>query len=155
MKPIEIFGEDYDAQIAEAREKGGAAKFSRKKIAGDAGRVLDARGIRRLYSHQAKGLEELKKGKNVVITAPTASGKTEVYLIPVAEAALAAKTSLVIYPTKALSRDQLDRFREFSIMGLRAEVYDGDTTQHMRRKIRENPPHVLITNMDMLHYIVM
>lgn len=32
-----------------------------------------------------------------------------------------------------------------------AAVYDGDTSPHHRKKIRENPPNIIITNPDMLH----
>ncbi len=35
--------------------------------------------------------------------------------------------------------------------GLSVDIYDGDTPSHRRKKIRTNPPHVLITTPDMLH----
>src|SRR5215472_5820232 len=35
-----------------------------------------AKGIRRLYTHQAAAAEAVHAGKNVVIVTPTASGKT-------------------------------------------------------------------------------
>ncbi|VVC71999.1 ATP-dependent DNA helicase Hel308 [uncultured archaeon] len=118
-------------------------------------RILEIRGIEKLYGHQVKAVELVRQGKNVVVTAPTASGKTEIFLIPVVDAAREGRRSLIIYPTKALSRDQLERFREFSILGVRTEVYDGDTPQHAREKIRKDFPHALITNFDMLHFMLM
>jgi len=117
--------------------------------------VLANRGITRLYLHQCEGLEKVRAGKNVVISAPTASGKSEIYLIPAVEAALHGKRTLAIYPTKALARDQLSRWREFSLLGVQPAVYDGDTTQHQRTKAREQKPHIVITNMDMLHFMLM
>src|SRR5713226_2357452 len=38
-----------------------------------------AKGIRRLYTHQAAAAEAVHAGKNVVIVTPTASGKTLCY----------------------------------------------------------------------------
>ena len=118
-------------------------------------RILETRGIQRLYKHQAEAVKLIREGKNVIVTAPTASGKTEIFLIPLVEAARDGKRSLVLYPTKALSRDQLDRFREFSILGVRSEVYDGDTPQNVREKIRTDFPQILISNFDMLHFMLM
>ena len=46
-------------------------------------KALSARGIKKLYSHQASAIEEIEKGKNVVVVTPTASGKTLCYNIPV------------------------------------------------------------------------
>jgi DEAD/DEAH box helicase domain-containing protein len=34
---------------------------------------------------------------------------------------------------------------------LRAQIYDGDTSAYRRKKIRDNPPHVLMTNPEMIH----
>ncbi|MCK4319155.1 DEAD/DEAH box helicase [Candidatus Micrarchaeota archaeon] len=117
--------------------------------------VFSQIGIEKLYKHQAEGIKKVKKGKNVVITAPTASGKSEIFLSAIVEKAVEGKTVLLLYPTKALERDQLKRFEPFRLYGIRAEIYDGDVPQHKRKKIRENPPQVLITNMDMLHHILL
>ncbi|MEM4389107.1 MAG: DEAD/DEAH box helicase [Candidatus Micrarchaeia archaeon] len=129
--------------------------FSKCKVAAPLWGVLRNRGIEKLYRHQAQGIRLIRQGRNVVVTAPTASGKSEIYLIPVMEAALEGKRSLLLFPTKALSRDQLARLREFSILGIRSEVYDGDTPSHQREKIRADLPHVLVSNIDMLHHILM
>lgn len=117
--------------------------------------ILAGRGVERLWSHQAEAIMRIREGENIVLVAPTAAGKTECYMIPVVEAALEGKVSLLVFPTKALSRDQWARIREFALLGVRAEVYDGDTTQTMRSKIRKDMPHVIITNVDMLHFILM
>ncbi|MGC8660535.1 MAG: Zn-binding domain-containing protein, partial [Desulfomonilaceae bacterium] len=59
---------------------------------------------------------------------------------------------LMIFPLKALERDQLDSFVALSSkVGINAAVYDGDTPESERKKIRLNPPRVVITNPDMLH----
>ena len=63
----------------------------------------------KLYTHQYKTLNEVRKGKNVIITTPTASGKTLSFTLPVIEDLTNNKndTALYIYPTKALANDQL------------------------------------------------
>jgi DEAD/DEAH box helicase domain-containing protein len=100
----------------------------------------------------------LRAGGNVVVSTPTASGKTLVYNLPVLEQCLANPDSkaLYLYPLKALAQDQLKAFRELTAFWPEdsrpsAAIYDGDTTQHFRKKIREDPPNVLMTNPEMLH----
>jgi DEAD/DEAH box helicase domain-containing protein len=50
--------------------------------------ILGARGIEQLYTHQAAAVEHALAGRNVVITTPTASGKTLCYNAPVLSAVL-------------------------------------------------------------------
>ena len=45
--------------------------------------ALAGRGIERLYSHQAKAYEAVRKGRHLVVVTPTASGKTLCYNLPV------------------------------------------------------------------------
>jgi len=78
-----------------------------------------------------------------------------VYIVPAVEAAVGGESTLLLYPTKALARDQLERLSEFNLYGVRTEVYDGDTPQGRREKIRENPPQIVISNMDMLHFVLL
>ncbi|MDR1946361.1 MAG: DEAD/DEAH box helicase [Desulfovibrio sp.] len=120
--------------------------------------VLKHLGIPALYSHQAEGIDALRAGRNVIIATPTASGKSLIYTLPVLERFLRDPDShaLFLFPLKALARDQLASFEALSAHwpeGARpaAAVYDGDTTAHFRRKIRENLPQVLFTNPEMLH----
>jgi DEAD/DEAH box helicase domain-containing protein len=120
--------------------------------------ALAATGVERLYTHQAEALDAARSGANVLVATPTASGKSLVFAVPVLEAALegGGATSLFIYPTKALAQDQLAALRALAsatgrLRPPRFEIYDGDTPDHTRRKIKQNPPDVLITNPDMLH----
>jgi DEAD/DEAH box helicase domain-containing protein len=114
-----------------------------------------AKGIRRLYTHQAAAAEAVHASKNVVIVTPTASGKTLCYNLPVLNDVLEHPDTraLYLFPTKALAQDQLaelhdlnqrldDRFGVFT--------YDGDTPADARKAIREKG-HVVLTNPDMLH----
>jgi DEAD/DEAH box helicase domain-containing protein len=120
------------------------------------GQILKTAGIPRLYTHQAEGIEHVLAGRHVVIATPTASGKTMVYNLPVLATLLHNRDAhaLYIFPLKALGQDQFDELHTLMTQlhtGLSVAVYDGDTSAHQRKKIRANPPHVLITTPDMLH----
>ena len=117
--------------------------------------TLRARGIHHFYSHQAQAIQAIREGRDIVLMAPTAAGKTECYMVPVVEAALKGECSLLLFPTKALSRDQWNRIREFSLLGVRSAVYDGDVIESQRQKVRKDFPHVIITNFDMLHFMLL
>ena len=114
-----------------------------------------AKGIRRLYTHQAAAAEAVHAGKNVVIVTPTASGKTLCYNLPVLNAVLenSDTRALYLFPTKALAQDQLAELHD---LNQRLEnrfgvfTYDGDTPADARKAIREKS-HIVLTNPDMLH----
>ncbi len=117
--------------------------------------VLEARGIPRLYTHQADAFRLAAEGKNVVVVTPTASGKTLCYNLPVLQRLTedAGARAMYLFPTKALAEDQLHEFQAaVDAMGseIRAFTYDGDTPQDARRAIRERA-NVILTNPDMLH----
>jgi len=117
---------------------------------------LRAQRISRLYSHQVEAIEAIRRGRNVVVTTATGSGKTLIYNLSVWEEILKSPKvrALYIFPTKALTQDQLDSIREFTAFGkpgeVSAQIYDGDTSAYERRKIKKNLPHILLTNPDML-----
>ncbi len=121
-------------------------------------RTLKEAGIEALYSHQARAMDFIRAGRDVVVTTPTASGKSLVYNLPVLEHFLQdpETRALYLFPLKALAQDQrnaLERLTAGWPQDARPGValYDGDTSDHFRRKIRNNPPAVLITNPEMLH----
>jgi len=117
--------------------------------------VLRSRGIDRLYTHQAAALSAVRAGKSVVVVTPTASGKTMCYNLPVLDAVLKDGNSraLYLFPTKALSQDQMDELHGF-ITDLGVDIgtytYDGDTPNSARKAIR-TAGHIVVTNPDMLH----
>ncbi len=117
--------------------------------------ALEARGIERLYSHQAQAVEAALQGQNVVVVTPTASGKTLCYNLPVLHALLGDPhaRALYLFPTKALAQDQRHELGEFvAALNVRVPVhtYDGDTPASRRPTIRRQA-RVVITNPDMLH----
>src|ERR1700690_3973844 len=114
-----------------------------------------AKGIEKLYTHQAAAAELAHAGKNFVVVTPTASGKTLCYNLPVLNVVLAnADTrALYLFPTKALAQDQLTELHDLAkrlddCFGV--FTYDGDTPSDARKAIRERG-HVILTNPDMLH----
>ena len=122
-------------------------------------RALDQRGIRKLYSHQARAFELASKGKHVVVATPTASGKSLCYNLPILQALAAdpSATALYLFPTKALSRDQEEALRGLmrdADLNVGAITYDGDTPNDARRAARQRAG-VLLTNPDMLHAGIM
>ncbi|CAK7045207.1 MAG: hypothetical protein DELT_02999 [Desulfovibrio sp.] len=124
--------------------------------------VLAHSSIERLYSHQARATDLVRAGRNVVISTPTASGKSLIYNLPVIDRFLydPDATSIFLFPLKALAQDQIGGFSTLTDHWAtdarpRISVYDGDTTAHFRKKIRENPPTVLVTNPEMLHLAVL
>jgi DEAD/DEAH box helicase domain-containing protein len=114
-----------------------------------------AKGIHRLYTHQAAAAEAVHAGKNVVVVTPTASGKTLCYNLPVLNASLENSDSraLYLFPTKALAQDQLAELHDLNQRldnHFGVFTYDGDTPADARRSIREKG-HIVLTNPDMLH----
>ena len=110
----------------------------------------------KLYKFQVKAIKYILKGKNVIIIAPTASGKTEAFTLPIVHRILQNKKggtkAIFVYPTKALARDQLKKFKEIeSLTGVRFAIFDGDTPLEERRRIISDPPDIIITNPDMIH----
>lgn len=119
--------------------------------------LLNSRGIR-LYSHQTLATDHIRAGHSIVVATPTASGKSFIYNLPVIEQQLRDPESraLYLFPLKALAQDQLAAFKSLCRDWPKdaqpaAAIYDGDTSEYMRRKIRADPPQVLITNPEMLH----
>lgn len=131
--------------------------------------ILAKRGIERLYKFQEDAVKKILQGTDVVISAPTASGKTEAFCIPVLQK-IAEEVSrfgtlrsgggriaaIFIYPTKALSRDQLPKIKELAEpLGIRLAVLDGDTPEADRKHVLESLPDIIVTNFDVMHYHMM
>jgi DEAD/DEAH box helicase domain-containing protein len=114
-------------------------------------------GIPRLYAHQGEALAHIRSGKHLLVATPTASGKTLIYNLPVLESLLTEPQghALYLFPLKALEQDQLKALQELDAAlpypFLTAAIYDGDTPPAKRQAIKAKPPHVLISNPDMLH----
>src|SRR5262249_436348 len=84
-------------------------------------------GIGRPSAHQAAMAEHARRGSNVIIATPAASGKSLGYLLPALTAVLGGNTVLYLAPTRALAADQLRTIQALGIAGVCAAVVDGDT----------------------------
>ena len=120
------------------------------------GQVLQNQGIQSLYSHQVMAFESIADNRDTVIVSRTASGKTLSFLLPLLNEYLQNKTKfsvLLLYPTKALSRDQegtLEALLEKAIQTRKIGTYDGDTPREKRALIQKQADFI-ISNPDMLH----
>jgi len=139
--------------------------------------AMAARGVGQLYAHQAEAVVAGLRGEHVAVITPAASGKTLCYNLPVLNRLLADPTAraLYLYPTKALTQDQLAELHAWqerlaegengragesekrvslplsrSPALFTAAAYDGDTPSAQRTKIRDGA-RVVLSNPDMLH----
>ncbi|MCB0072092.1 MAG: DEAD/DEAH box helicase [Caldilineaceae bacterium] len=126
--------------------------------------ALAARGITRLYSHQADAIDTALAGQDVVVVTPTASGKTLCYNGPVLNSLLRDPDgrALYLFPTKALAQDQLAELNgllaAIDATGVGDEpldlpqvaTYDGDTPSAARSQVRRGS-RLILSNPDMLH----
>ena len=76
-------------------------------------------GYTEAFSHQAETYRLLQQGQNVIITTPTASGKTGAFFPAIFGALEAdpAATALLVYPLVALGQDQREKLDEFAARG--------------------------------------
>ncbi len=121
--------------------------------------VLIKRGITELYSHQAEAWNYAINQQDFTVVTPTASGKTLTYNLPVFQEMIKNPTSkaLYLFPTKALSQDQMNEAHEFiTLLGkdIKVFTFDGDTPANARQAIRKQG-NIVVTNPDMLHQGIM
>jgi len=127
------------------------------------------------YIHQANAWRNILENKNCVIATGTGSGKTEGFLFPIINNLINNKNSgvkaIIIYPLKALARDQGKRIGEYldiinneKNLKLKYALLDGDTERsaptgfnseiYTKDEMLNSPPDILITNYVMLERIL-
>ena len=130
-----------------------------ERISNELRRSLQLSGIDHLYSHQSEAFRLAEAGKHFVVTTGTASGKTLCYNLPVLNQLIKNPDTraLYIFPTKALTQDQLDGVKRL-LNGLKTKpgafVYDGDTPVSLRSKVR-GAARLILTNPDMAHISIL
>ncbi len=84
-------------------------------------------GIRELYPPQAEAVERgLLEGKSMLVSVPTAAGKTMLAELAMLKAALAGGRSLYIVPLRALASEKHAAFSRFSDLGVKVGLSSGD-----------------------------
>ncbi|MGC9113021.1 DEAD/DEAH box helicase [Acidilobus sp.] len=123
-----------------------------------------------MYLHQERALQELMAGRSVILASETGSGKTE----PVIGYALSSALrdphfkAIFIYPTKALTGDQVRRFTEYAreaglsvsceergkVKVIKGDVirYDNDVASYVKRYVKQ--ARLLLTNAEVFHIAV-
>ncbi|MQF70012.1 DEAD/DEAH box helicase [SAR202 cluster bacterium AD-804-J14_MRT_500m] len=115
--------------------------------------LLRSRNKWPLFTHQVDAINKLRNGANVIVTTPSASGKSLCYHVPTIDFLSEKRTNRVLYlfPTKALARDQMETFDDMTDgFNIRSAIFDGDTLTEERAQIRRYA-QLIITNPDMLH----
>jgi DEAD/DEAH box helicase domain-containing protein len=119
--------------------------------------ALRARDLAAPYRHQEIALDAALAGRDVVVATGTASGKSLCFQIPILHAVLTEPDAraLLLFPTKALARDQCESLRQVvRSLGPGTSIgvapFDGDTPPDERRAARARAA-VVATNPDMLH----
>jgi DEAD/DEAH box helicase domain-containing protein len=155
-------GDPCEVLVHERAEPARAATpgVLRPRLPAPLARALVRQGVKQLYAHQVAAVEAIRRGENVVLASPTASGKSLAFALPTLERILETpenRHALYLYPTKALISDQLRALRE--IVGAlqldeppRVAVLTGDTPREERFVLAERPPSILLANPDIVHH---
>jgi ATP-dependent Lhr-like helicase len=112
--------------------------------------VVNSLGWPGLRPLQRDAVLPIHEGRDCVLLAPTAGGKTEAATLPVLSRMLEEDWSglsvLYLCPLRALANNLGPRLARYAgFVGRRAEVWHGDTSQGDRKRIRKDPPDILIT----------
>jgi len=122
--------------------------------------LLQETGIRTPTPPQAEAIPFIMRGENVLVIAPTGSGKTEAALLPLIDKMVQDENRrgislLYITPLRALNRDLLKRLQIWSVkLGFTVEVRHGDTPAADRRRMAGRPPDLLITTPETLQAVL-
>jgi len=109
---------------------------------------------------QTMAIPPILSGENVLLIAPTGSGKTEAVLLPIFSKLIQQEAKprisiVYITPLRALNRDLLKRLSFWALrLGVSIEVRHGDTEIRLRRRQAISPPHMLVTTPETLQAIL-
>jgi ATP-dependent Lhr-like helicase len=140
--------------------RGMPASSAKEHLSGKVRNFMEEMGITEPTPPQEKAWPLIAGGENVMIVAPTGSGKTEAAMLPllgrVAEDVNRKGISLLyITPMRALNRDMLKRLQIWcDRLGLKADIRHGDTPQKDRSRQSTHPPDVMVTTPETLQAVL-
>jgi len=117
-------------------------------------------GITEPTPPQVQAWPLVARGEDVLVVAPTGSGKTEAALLPllsrlVLEGHGEGISLLYITPMRALNRDMLKRLQVWCArLGLTVDIRHGDTPQSQRARQSAHPPDVMVTTPETLQAVL-
>ena len=124
-------------------------------------RLIEEKGFGIATGPQSRAIPLILQGKNVLLIAPTGTGKTEAAFLPVFSRLLEQVERppgirvLYITPLRSLNRDLLDRLKWWcQSLDIRISVRHGDTETKERYQQSRNPPDILITTPETLEAIL-
>lgn len=124
-------------------------------------KIVESRGFPNPTDPQIQAIPLILKGKNVLLIAPTGTGKTEAAFLPVFSQLIELSRThpgikvLYITPLRALNRDILDRLRWWcEKLDIKISVRHGDTSSKARLYQSRSPPDMLITTPETLQAIL-
>ena len=125
-------------------------------LSAEARAALAARGIERLYCHQAQALDAVRLGQDVLVATGAASGKSLCYVLPIVELLSrdARARALLLFPAQDQFRGFGESLEAAGLADRLAGVYDGDTPGPLRRRLRDRG-RVVFSNPDMVHAALM
>jgi DEAD/DEAH box helicase domain-containing protein len=151
---VRLDPEIYEQIVAVSHEaaRTGELRELPEELDGRVREALERLGINALYSHQAETFSAATSGRHTVVTTASASGKSLCFNLPVLNklASDDKARALYLYPTKALTQDQVRKLQALKLPFVRPGVYDGDTPADHRPGIRKRS-NILLSNPDMLH----
>ena len=108
---------------------------------------------------QKEAIPLILSGENVLIAAPTGSGKTEAAFLPILSMMLGVSEPgiklLYVTPLRTLNRDILSRLEWWALrLGLRIAVRHGDTSRSERRLQALAPPDIMVTTPETLQLLI-
>ena len=122
--------------------------------------ALDELGFHEPTAPQIKAIPAILKNVNILLIAPTGSGKTEAVLLPIFSNFLQQEDKrgisiVYVTPLRALNRDMVKRLSYWATkLGITVEVRHGDTEIKIRRRQALKPPNMLVTTPETLQAIL-
>ncbi|MES1977954.1 MAG: DEAD/DEAH box helicase [Pseudomonadota bacterium] len=121
-----------------------------------------------LYKHQVDAIKLGTGDRDFIVTSGTGSGKSLTYIGTIFHDLLRHPSesgirAVIVYPMNALINSQFEEFKRYQENYEKATgktfpisfgQYTGQEKEEVRERMRENPPHVLLTNYMMLELLL-